>query len=663
MSLIDSRSIKFRIMALVALIIAPLLIVFGLVTLSLAQANRAAIEAQRYNSAHELSAAVDRDYVELKGVLTGIAILVGSHHTSSLAVDQQLARKAGLAQILGMWSFSLIGSPTELFADSPPSVRNHNLDGDFIAHVFAGESVVSDVRGEGMDKAIIVIAVPVFGANNTVESGLAAEVSVSVFKHAFEDAGMRNSWVAAVVDQRGHFVARSLDSESRVGTAARSALATAAQSAAISGTFENVTLEGTPVLNSFVRSPLTRWTSVVAVAKTELEVPLQNALTYTLLGGLAALGLSIIAATMMAARIANPVTNLSRYALALAQGQKVEPEKHRITEIENVRVSLNQAMAKSARLTALVASSGDAIIGVDLEDKMEAWNRGAEILLGYDARDIIGKPKSLLIPEELLSEFNDQRGKVLAGEVIRAESVRLSRDGNRIDVEFVAAPITDSFGTTIGYSTTIRDISERTAAREHRQLLMRELAHRTKNQLAIIQSIAQQTRRNSSSLDGFITTFNGRIQGLAASHDILAKQQWQAIPINELVRSQVRVLVSEIDKSIVMSGPHIALTAIHAEALGLALHELTTNSIKYGALSSARGRVAITWHLKNVSGSDQVLFEWQESGGPKIKKQPTSQGFGSRVLDKIVALSLNGETLTEYRPDGLYWRVIWELKA
>ena len=365
----------------------------------------------------------------------------------------------------------------------------------------------------------------------------------------------------------------------------------------------------------------------------------------------------------MAAKIAKPVANLSRYATSLAQGQKVEPEKFHITEIENVRASLNLAMAKSARLNALIASSGDAIIGVDLSSNIQAWNMGAETLFGYAADDIIGKPKSVLVPEDLRLEFDAQRPKILAGEVVRAESVRLSRDGRRVAVEFVDAPIIDSFGAIIGYSTIIRDIGERVAARDHRQLLMRELAHRTKNQLAIIQSIAHQTKRNSSSLNDFIATFNGRIQGLAASHDLLAKQQWQAIPISALVKSQVAVLVSDIDKSMTISGPDIALTAIHAEALGLALHELMTNSIKYGALGAAEGRVVIMWRVASLSGAVQVFFEWQETGGPKIKKRPSRLGFGTRVLNNIVPLSLGGEAHMKYRPEGLYWQAIWELKT
>ena len=663
MSSAGSRSIKFRIIVLVALIIAPLLIMFAVVTWSLATANRAAIESQRHNSAHELSAAVNRDFVELKGELTGIAVSVASRSSANLEFDRQLTKKARFARFMRIWRFSSNGTVIEQFTETEPGSVIPYLTTDFVSRVFAGGYAVSEVRGEGMENATVVIAVPVFTESNVVESGLAAEISVSVFNHTFDDADMSKSWVAAVVDQNGHFVARSVDAENRVGTAARAELGVVARGVDRAGTFKNVTWEGIPVLNSFERSPLTQWTSIVAVASSELAAPFQQAVAYILLGGLVAAGLSLLAAVTMAARIANPVSNLSRYATALAQGRKVEPEKYHITEIENVRTSLNKAMAISARLTALVASSGDAIIGVGLTGKIEAWNKGAETLFGYATDDVIGKPKSILVPDDLRPEFDAQRPKILAGEIVRAESVRLSRDGRRIDVEFVDAPITDSFGRTTGYSTIIRDISERTAARDHRQLLMRELAHRTKNQLAIIQSIAHQTKRNSSSLKDFINAFNGRIQGLAASHDILAKQQWQAIPISELVKSQVAVLVSEYDKLVAISGPDIALTAVHAEALGLALHELTTNSMKYGALSTAKGRVAITWRVTKVSGPVQVFFEWQETGGPIIKKPPVRQGFGTRVLNNIVALSLGGEAHTDYRPGGLYWQVTWELKT
>ena len=126
--------------------------------------------------------------------------------------------------------------------------------------------------------------------------------------------------------------------------------------------------------------------------------------------------------------------------------------------------------------------------------------------------------------------------------------------------------------------------------------------------------------------------------------------------------TQVAVLIVEIDKSVTISGPDLAISAVHAEALGLALHELITNSIKYGALSEQNGHVAISWKLVATPEPAKILFEWLESGGPKIRRTPMRRGFGSKVLSEIVALSLNGTARTEFRSSGLYWQVAWEPK-
>ena len=126
------------------------------------------------------------------------------------------------------------------------------------------------------------------------------------------------------------------------------------------------------------------------------------------------MALSILAATVMAARISVPVTNLSQYAEALAEGEIVVEEQYHITEIENVRNSLNQVMAKSARLATIVTSPRDAIIQVDDQGNIENWNKGAETIFGYAADEIIGKPKSILVPKALIPEFESQRLKELA---------------------------------------------------------------------------------------------------------------------------------------------------------------------------------------------------------------------------------------------------------
>lgn len=659
---IDSRSIKFKVVTLTATIVLPLLIVSALISLNLAETNRALIEMQRKNMSRELSGTIDRDFAELKGMIGGIAGSQSSYQIDKAGSPKQITKAFRLGPILAMWKFTADGTAAEELVGISPSSGGSNLSKNLLLRVFKGEAAVSDVFGEGMKTANVIIAVPIFGQDNTVVSGLAAKVSVSYFNHAFVDNGMSKKWVAAVVDRTGHFVARSLDAETRVGTAARPELAAIARSEKTSGTFENVTLEGTLVLNSFQRSLLTDWSVVIAVPKDELEEPLQHVLIYTLFGGLSALTLSLLAATTMAAKITTPIANLCRYAHALAEGRKVEPEKYHITEIESVRTSLNQTMAKSARLAAILSSSTDAIFSVGLDGYIEEWNTEAENMFGYLKGEIVGKPNSILVPKDLLSEFDAQRPKILSGQVVRAESVRLTKVGRRIDIEFVDAPIINSFDKIVGYSTTMHDIGERKAMSEHQLLLMRELTHRSKNQLAIIQSIAQQTKRNSSTFEDFIPIFNGRIQGLAASHDILAKQQWKSIPLEELVRSQIGVLIVGADKFVDISGPNIALTAVHAESLGLALHELTTNSLKYGALSIMKGRVSVSWRFINVTEPLQVQFEWLEIGGPKIKKTPSREGFGSKVLNTITPVSLGGEAKIEHRSHGLYWTVIWEPK-
>ena len=250
LKLTDLRSIKFRIVALVVTIVAPLIVLFTIVTMNLAAANRATIELQRQSTTHELSAAVDRKFLELKGTLNGIALSLASRTTISMQFDQPLAQKAKITQIVNLWSFDASANVKERFIDVPQNLPNPTLSSELIAQVFSGQSAISQEAGEGFDGATIIIAVPVFQNTNNVTSGLAAEIKVSYFAPVFKEAGMKDNWVAAVVDQSGNFIARSLDGEKRVGTRARPELVEVVKNKDWAGTFENVTFEGLAVSNS-----------------------------------------------------------------------------------------------------------------------------------------------------------------------------------------------------------------------------------------------------------------------------------------------------------------------------------------------------------------------------------------------------------------------------
>jgi len=246
---------------------------------------------------------------------------------------------------------------------------------------------------------------------------------------------------------------------------------------------------------------------------------------------------------------------------------------------------------------------------------------------------------------------------VASGENLRSETVRLRRDGTRVAVSVDAAPIRRHDGNVIATSSILHDVTERIANEEHRQFLMREIAHRSKNQLAIIQAIATQTARASHSTEAFLATFRSRLQGLSASHDLLLNQDWRGAPIEDLVRGQIAVFVGPDKDCIHISGPRVVLGSGPAEAIGLAIHELATNSAKYGALSVPGGKVDVQWKQIVLDGGEKGWeLVWRESGGPPVTT-PLETGFGTQVIKRMAAMAVQGNADVEYDPKGLVWRL------
>ncbi len=173
----------------------------------------------------------------------------------------------------------------------------------------------------------------------------------------------------------------------------------------------------------------------------------------------------------------------------------------------------------------------------------------------------------------------------------------------------------------------VTDVTERKAAEDHIQFLMHEISHRSKNLLMVIQSIARRTARSAGSMEEFERRFERRLQGLAASHDVLVSKNWQGAPLADLVRRQL-VPFAEIEGSRVeLAGPDVVMTAEAAQALGLAIHELATNAIKYGALSAPSGKVSVSWKFDGEAGAPPaLLLNWIEQGGPPVA-QPRAPRF------------------------------------
>jgi PAS domain S-box-containing protein len=307
-----------------------------------------------------------------------------------------------------------------------------------------------------------------------------------------------------------------------------------------------------------------------------------------------------------------------------------------------------RADADAQRLISIIESSDDAIVSKDLDGVITSWNRGAERVFGYTAEEVIGKPVTILIPLEQMDEEPEILGRIRRGErVDHYETVRRRKDGTLIDISLTVSPLKDANGKVIGASKIARDITERRRAQEQQKLLVHEMKHRIKNSLATVQAIATQTlNQHAKERDAFIA----RLHALGSAHDLLTSKTWEKASVRAIVTRALEPFQEHVNDRLTIDGPaDLWLDSTKSVTVAMALHELATNAVKYGALSNGRGRVSIAWQRQ--SDPDRMRLVWQESGGPEVRP-PKQKGFGSHLIERAFAGQLGGSELV-FSPQGL----------
>lgn len=186
---------------------------------------------------------------------------------------------------------------------------------------------------------------------------------------------------------------------------------------------------------------------------------------------------------------------------------------------------------------------------------------------------------------------------------------------------------------------------------DHSEFLLRELAHRSKNQLAVVTGMATQTAKHAHSIEDFIDQFSRRVQGLAKSQNLMVERQWTGAPLEALVRTHLDLF--GVQSRVDIAGPHVFVDANAAQNLGFALHELATNAVKYGALTSTDARLSIRWHL---TSDGRLHIYWDESGIVR-RDGPIRPGFGSLVVSKLVPQALQGTASARFSDEGYHWHL------
>ncbi|MCJ2130194.1 HWE histidine kinase domain-containing protein [Methylobacterium sp. E-045] len=202
----------------------------------------------------------------------------------------------------------------------------------------------------------------------------------------------------------------------------------------------------------------------------------------------------------------------------------------------------------------------------------------------------------------------------------------------------------------------VADVTERRIAEERQALLIRELHHRVKNTLATVQAIVGSTARTASSIESFYEAFVGRIMSLAHTHSVLTEDAWQTASLRNLLENELRPYGDGASdapgaRRIVLDGPPVDLASEVAVPIGMAIHELTTNAAKHGALSTQEGRVAIVWSVTEDAAGKTLHLDWSEFGGPRVRP-PTRQGFGSRLLQRVLTAQVRADIAASYPPEG-----------
>jgi PAS domain S-box-containing protein len=324
----------------------------------------------------------------------------------------------------------------------------------------------------------------------------------------------------------------------------------------------------------------------------------------------------------------------------------------RIRSLESEQRRLTEDLATAAqRFEFALRGSNVAVFTQDTELRYTSVSKP---LFDLAPEVIQGKTDAALLPGARAEAIVALKSDVLQRGEPRDAELRIETDKASRWYDFHIEPMRDVSGSLIGVTGAAVDITDRKEGEAHLRLLMRELTHRSKNLLAVIQAMARQTARHTGSIEQFLERFSARVQALSRSHDLLVQESWHGASLKDLVRSQLAYYLDREPNRVSIDGPDIRLKPEAAQSLGLALHELAANAAKHGALSRASGRVDVSWQPSAMNGGIELV--WRETRGPKVSV-PKHRGFGSMVIEHNLTRALDAEVSLDFAAEGLTCRV------
>lgn len=346
--------------------------------------------------------------------------------------------------------------------------------------------------------------------------------------------------------------------------------------------------------------------------------------------------------------------------VALVRNAEGDPD-YFISVIEDItaRKAAEQAVLESeARLRRLLDQLFTFVAVLSTDGRLLHVNAAPLRVAGLQLDDVLGKhftetywwSYDHVIQEQLQRSMM----RAASGETVRYDVPARIGEGRLMHIDFQIAPMRDADGNIVGLIPSGIDIDDRKSAEQRNELLIAELNHRVKNSLAVVQHIARQSFREVAQAEGAMQTFERRLVALASAQTLLTDGGWRPTLLADIVR-RIIVTAGVEEARFHIQGPEVHFPPRTAVSMALAIHELSTNAMKYGALSSDVGRVLITWTVDDVLPSRFSIY-WEERNGPRVV-EPQRRGFGLRMVERALAVEIEGTVEMRFPPDGLICRI------
>jgi PAS domain S-box-containing protein len=319
-------------------------------------------------------------------------------------------------------------------------------------------------------------------------------------------------------------------------------------------------------------------------------------------------------------------------------------------------------------LLAAVEASGEAILitSAELDEpgpRIEYVNPAFTRMTGYAPSEVLGRtPRLLQGPRTDRDVLDDMRAALADGEPFQGEAINYRKDGTTYVVEWLITPVRGADGHIERWVSAQRDVTERRAAEDRQSMLVRELHHRVRNTLATVQAVLNATLRSSVGLGEFRHAFTKRIASLAKTHALITEDDTQVVSFEGLLRTELQAYDEPSRARVTLHGPQVLLPSEVAVPVGMALHELTINAVRHGALGDPDGRVEVTWALEDSPDGSVLRWTWNEHDGPPVAL-PTREGFGSQLLNSVLVYQIGAKVDFAFDPDGLRVSVTIPLNA